>query len=394
LEFVALCDYFQKLENTTKRNRMTIILAKLFKKADVDEIDKICYFLSGKIAAEYKEIKLGVGEALIKSSISLAFKIDESVVEQEFQKQGDLGIVAEVLPDKYVKRCPIGVYKHTVKTIHKNLITIAETSGENRQKTVNKLMAAMLNSIEAIPRRYLIRLALGQMRLGVGEMTILDGLAECFLGSKDRRQPIEHAYNISSDIGYVAKILASSGIRGVKSIKVQINRPLRSQLTQRVESINEIKQKISSKEIAVEEKYDGERVQAHKDGRMVKLYSRRLSDVTHQFPETAENVVKYVKAESAILDGEAVAYDYTDKKYLPFQKMMKRRRKYDVEKYLDEIPVKYMVFDLIYLNGSSYQRRNYNERTGKLHQVLGDHKYIAKTGRVMTTEIDEIVEYF
>ncbi len=252
----------------------------------------------------------------------------------------------------------------------------------------------MLSFANPYSRKYLIRLVLGQMRLGVGDMTVLDALAASFLGSKDKRLPLEHAYNVSSDIGYVTKILAKSGLDGVKRIRVTINRPLRPQQAQRVDALSEIREKIDSEKISVEEKYDGERVQAHKDRENVRLYSRRLNEVTHQFPEIVKNVRKYVKADSAILDGEAVAYDFSEDEYHPFQKIMNRRRKYDVEEYAEKIPVKYMVFDLIYLNGSSYLRKNYTERTKKLHQIVNEHDYISPTNRILTDSIDEIDEYF
>ena len=375
---------------------MITILADLFQSSNKEEIDKICYFLVGNITADYKDIQIGMGEQMTKSSISLALDLDESEVDKKFQEIGDLGDLAE-----QVEREPEEKFSEfheikelTVKKVHEGLMKIAKTCGENSQEIMKKTLAAILSHADPCSRKYIIRLVLGQMRLGVGDMTVLDGLAQAYLGSKDKRPPLEHAYNVSSDIGYVAKILAKSGLDGVKRIRVAINRPLRPQLAQRVDTISEIREKIGSEEIAAEEKYDGERIQAHKDGENVRLFSRRLNEITHQFPEIVENVGKYVESDSAILDGEAVAYDFEEKEYKPFQKIMNRRRKYDVEEYAKKIPVKYMVFDLIYLNGSSFLRRNYKERTKKLHEVLDEHEYIEPTGRIISDNIDEIDEYF
>ena len=396
LEFKTLCNYFTNLEETTKRNDMIRILAELFQKSDEDEIDSICYFLVGAITADYKDIKLGMGEEMTKSSISLALEIGEEEVNTKFQELGDLGDLTEEVEHEPEKKFTdfFEVDTLTVEKVHEGLLKIANTSGENSQEVMKKTLAALLSVADPCSRKYIIRLVLGQMRLGIGDMTVLDGLAAAFLGSKDERPPLEHAYNVSSDIGYVAKILAKSGPDGIKRIRVAINRPLRPQLAQRVDTLTEVREKIDSETISVEEKYDGERIQAHKDGEKVRLFSRRLNEITHQFPEIVESVSKHVKADSAILDGEAVAYDFNENEYFPFQKIMNRRRKYDIEEYAEKIPVKYMVFDLIYNNGRSYLRKNYIERTEEMLGILGEHDYISPTGRMLTDNLDEIDEYF
>lgn len=396
MEFKTICNYFTNLEATTKRNEMISTLAELFQNADEEEIDSISYFLVGDITAGYKDIKLGMGEEMTKSSISLALELGEDEVNERFQKSGDLGdLAAEVDHEPEKKFEEIFEIKDlTVEKVHEGLLKIANTSGENSQEIMKKTLAALLSAADPCSRRYIIRLVLGQMRLGVGDMTVLDGLAAAFLGSKNDRPPLEHAYNVSSDIGYVAQILAKSGLDGVKRIRVAINRPLRPQLAQRVDTITEVREKIDSDTISVEEKYDGERIQAHKDGGKVRLFSRRLNEITHQFPEIVESVSKYIEADSAILDGEAVAFDFSENEYFPFQKIMNRRRKYDIEEYAEKIPVKYMVFDLIYKNGSSYLLKNYNERTEEMHKILGEHDFISPTGRILTNNLDEIDEYF
>ncbi len=225
-------------------------------------------------------------------------------------------------------------------------------------------------------------------------MTLLDALATAFLGSKENRQILEHAYNVCSDIGYVAKVLVKSGLKGVKRIRIAVNRPIKPMLAQRVSKMSEIVEKIGSEVIAVEEKYDGERIQAHKDGSKVKLFSRRLTDVTDQFPEVVQNVIVHIKAEKAILDGEVVAYDFDKDVFYPFQRLMQRRRKYKVEEYAEEIPVKYMLFDVLYINGKSYMKMSYPKRRKKLEQMVENERFIAVTGRITSSELDEIDEFF
>jgi DNA ligase-1 len=146
--------------------------------------------------------------------------------------------------------------------------------------------------------------------------------------------------------------------------------------------------------VAAEEKYDGERIQAHKDGTEVKLFSRRLTDVTDQFPEVVDDVGNHIKAENAIVDGEVVAYDFDEDVFYPFQKLMQRRRKYKVEEYAQKIPVKCMLFDLLYVNGKSYMRKSYPERRERLEELVENEEYVTVTDRITTSELEEIEEFF
>ncbi|MDD1676269.1 MAG: ATP-dependent DNA ligase, partial [Methanomicrobiales archaeon] len=243
-------------------------------------------------------------------------------------------------------------------------------------------------------RRYLVRLVTGQMRMGVGDMTLLDALAQAFLGSKQERPALEHAYNISSDIGMVAKMLRMHGIAGVQKTGIALNRPIRPMLAQRVGEISEILEKIPDTDIAAEEKFDGERIQAHKDGSSVRLFSRRLTDITAQFPDVVEQVKEHVRAPQAILDGEAVAFDRDRGVYIPFQELMHRRRKYRIAEYVQRLPVRYMVFDLLWKDGDSLLGSSYPVRRAALESIVGNGPLIAVTNRVVTRDITVIQNFF
>lgn len=397
MNFSRLAEAFEKLENTSSQNAMVNTLAELFREATMLNIDRICYFTLGEVAAGYKNVRLGIGDEMAKSAIALAADVDKRKVEEEMKKIGDLGEVAyELVRDeerKFEEYFRFGD-ELSVEDVHRGLMKIATASGSGSQEVKKKTLAAMLAGAASEERRYLVRLVTGEMRLGVGDMTLLDALATAFLGSKEKRPDLEHAYNICSDIGYLAEVLAKSGLKGVKRVKIALNRPIRSMRAQRVSKMSEIMEKIGSEVVAAEEKYDGERIQAHKDGANVKLFSRRLTDVTDQFPEVVENVGSYIKAEKAILDGEVVAYDFDKDVFYPFQKLMRRRRKYSVEKYAHRIPVKYMLFDILYINGKSCMRKSYPERRKKLEQITKNEKYNAVTDRIVSPELDDIDEFF
>lgn len=397
MKISRLVEAFEELENTSSRNAMVDTLARLFKEAKLSNIDKICYFLLGEIAAGYKNVRLGMGDEMVKSAIALAANVDKQKVEEEMKEIGDLGEVAYKLvgaKERKFEDLFESEEELSVEEVHRGLTRIAKAGGSGSQEVKKKILAAMLAGATPRERRYLVRLATGEMRLGVGDMTLLDALATAFLGSKEKRLDLEHAYNICSDIGYVAKVLAKSGLKGVKGIRVTLKRPIRPMLAQRVSRISEIMEKIGSEMVAAEEKYDGERIQAHKGGAKVKLFSRRLTDVTNQFPEVVENIGKHVKAEKVILDGELVAYDFDEDVFYPFQKLMQRRRKYRVDEYVEKIPVKYMMFDVLYIDGKSYMRKSYPERRKKLEQIAENKKNIAITSRAVSSELDEIDEFF
>ena len=397
IKFQEFARDLQKLEKTSSQNDMVNQLALIFKKTDVDEIDKICYLLIGRIAPGYENMVLGLSEKTVQAAIVLASGATKSEVEEETRKLGDIGEVA----GKMIKTVsnPFKDYfdyskELSVKDIFNGLRKIASTGGKGSQEIKKKTLASMLIEADGTGRKYISRLAEGTMRLGAGDMTILNALSVLFFGSKRKKKELEHAYNISSDIGLIAKVLKESGLKGVKNIEITINRPIKAMLAQRVSEFEEIRRKIKSHDISAEEKFDGERIQAHKDGENVKLYSRRLTDVTPQFPDLAENIKKYVKVEKVILDGEAMAYDFENDLFGSFQILMQRRRKYSVKEYRKKIPVRYMLFDVLYVDGESFIHKSYPERRAKLETLIENSKYIVLAHRRVSSGLDDVDDFF
>ncbi len=398
MKFEPLAHQFAKLEKTSSTDAMIRQLADAFGDASPDEVRRICYLAFGKVAPGYEDVNIGLGYELVKEAIALAADTPKKDVEKEARKKGDLGDVAKSLVKTRKKRFsdPLELSGDlSIADVHEGLLTIARAGGKGSQDVKKTALASLLVSARAVERVYITRLALATMRLGIGDMTVLDALATRYLSGKKDRPPLEHAYNVSSDLGDVGKVLASSGLAGVKRMRIALNRPLRPMLAQRVKEISAIREKMLSDDIGVEEKYDGERIQAHKDGDGVRLFSRRLNDVTGQFPDVAGQVRKHVDANKAILDGEVVAYDFDKKTYYPFQRLMERRRKYDVDEYAKKTPVKYMVFDLLSVNGSSLTRKSYPERRKRLEGIVSRrYKYLACAHRIIAQDTDAIDDYF
>lgn len=387
----------QKIESTSSQNKMVAILSDLFKNLEDNEIDKVSYLLLGRVAPGYEDINLGLSEKTIQLAISLASGSTKEEVEAETRIIGDIGEVAS----KMVKNRENPFKDHfdysgqlSVNDIFTGLRKIASIGGKGSKEIKTKTLASMLIESDEIGRKYIARLAEGTMRLGVGDMTILNALSVAFFGSKEKKPELEQAYNINSDIGVVAKVLKSQGLDGVNKIEITINRPIKAMLAQRVSNFMEIREKIESPNISAEEKYDGERIQAHKDGDKIKLFSRRLTDVTDQFPDLVENIKKYVSVERVILDGEVMAYDFENELFGSFQILMRRRRKYDVKEYRKKIPVRYMLFDVLYVDGKSLLHENYPQRRSVLETVLDESKYIGLANRRVSSDMDAIDDFF
>jgi DNA ligase-1 len=397
INFEAFTRTLERIENTSSQNEMVAILSSLFKDIDAEEIDKVCYLLLGRIAPQYEDIVLGLSEKTVQSAISLASGAPKSEVIEETRNIGDIGEVASIMVKN--RENPFKDYfdytgELSVKHVFDGLRKIASTGGKGSQEIKKKTLASMLIEADEVGRKYIARLAEGTMRLGVGDMTILNALSVAFFGSKRRKSELEHAYNISSDIGLVAKALETDGIKGINELQITLNRPIKAMLAQRVSNFEDIRNKIKSRDISAEEKFDGERIHAHKDGENVKLYSRRLTDVTSQFPDLVENIRKYVKVKRVILDGEAMAYDFENDLFGSFQILMRRRRKYDVKEYRKKIPIRYMLFDVLYVDGESFLHKSYPERREKLETLVDESKYIALANRRVSSDLDTIDEFF
>jgi len=244
---------------------------------------------------------------------------------------------------------------------------VARTAGPGSQETKLRLISSLLNDATAAEGRYIIKFIMGQLRLGIADYTVLDALAVAFTGDKKNRHVLENAYNVSSDLGTVAKLLATKGLEAVRSIKITLFKPIRPMLAERIRSSEEALERMEGK-AAVEYKLDGERVQLHKGKNRVELFSRRLEKITSHYPDVA-SAVKSIKPE-VILEGEVVAINAQTEEYLPFQELMHRRRKYDVEEAMENYPVVMNFFDVLYAAGKSKTDLTYVERRKLLKKII------------------------
>jgi len=383
MKFIELAKLYEQLEKTSSYNTMRDILSKFFKKTPKEELERIAYLTLGQIASQFADINLGMAEKMVVKSIAMASGQKEEIVLWQYKKLGDVGKTAE----QYAKRGSL-----TVKTVFDTLHKIAEVSGTGSQEKKITLLAGLLSQTSALEARYLARIVIGDLRLGVGDKTVLDALAIAYTGGKEARKELEQAYHVCPDVGVIARTLAHKGITKIKQIEVEIGIPIQSMLCQRIKDIDAVGKKMGYP-VVVEEKYDGERIQVHKKGNKIKLYSRRLEDITPQFPDIVDAVKKTVKAKDCVLDSEAMPVDAKGN-LLPFQILMQRRRKYDVEEYVKKIPVTLFVFDILYINGKSLLRETYKKRFEILQKSLKETNRIKFTLKKTCTDSDCIEDLF
>jgi len=369
LPFSVLAEYYEKLEATSGRLDMIALLRDLFRKTPPGVIDKVAYLTLGRVAPEFIDLELGIGEKLALKAIAMACGIGEDNVEAKYKELGDMGLVAEwAIKNKSV----LAFLKEelTVGRVFNALVKIAKTSGPSSQDIKLRTLAGLLADAEPVEAKYIMRIVTEKLRLGVRDMTILDALAEAFLGGRHRRDILEKKYNTYPDIGRIAKALAEKGEEGLEEIGVTLGIPIRPMLAQRLREANEILEKMGKRFLA-EMKYDGERMQIHiwPDGK-VEIFSRRLENITHPYPDVIEGVKAAFKGESAILDGEGVAFNPDTGELYPFQELMHRRRKYGIEEMMEKYPVVLFLFDVLYLNGEELIDKPLEERRKMLEEVI------------------------
>lgn len=357
MKFKELAETLASIEPLSKRTEISLELAKLFNKASPEEAKQIIYFITKKEG--YRQIDLGIGENLVIEALARASGYNKEVVKKEFLEKGDLGIVAyELIKNK--KQMVMLREEIDILELMNIFNEIKKKEGTGSQKAKIMLMQRLFN-LSAIEAKYIARFAVGQMRLGFGEPTIIDALSFAKYNSKEKREEIENAFNLISDLGEVAKEFLENG--SVKA-RIRVMNPLRPALAERLSSAKEIYEKLGR--CAIEYKYDGFRMQIHKKGNEVKIFSRRLDEMTYMFPDIVEEVQK-IKGD-IIFEGEALAYK--DDKFYSFQETMQRRRKYDIDKVKEILPLKLFVFDIMYYDGKQMVDKAYLERRKLIEKIF------------------------
>jgi DNA ligase-1 len=365
LTFSSLARCFEELERTSSRKTLTTLLADLLGQVDASEIAEVSYLLQGRVAPLYEPIEFGLGERSVEKAVAQAFNLSQAQVHERYAKAGDLGLVVAELATE-------AGHEHTgqdrpVREVFADLRAIADISGVGSSERRLTSLTNLLSGLDPVSGKHLVRIPLGASRLGVGDATILAAFTQARLGgTKAEQTRLEDAYNRTSDLGVLGETLWSNGLDAVQELQVTVGRPIRPQLAERLPDVPSLLEKLGGS-AHVQLKFDGVRVQLHLDrgrpeGEQVRLFSRSLESMTGMFPELVDGVLKQVKAQTAILDSEALAFNPLSDEFLPFQETTRRRRKHGIGELQAELPIKAMVFDIMYLDGKTLLDRPLTER--------------------------------
>lgn len=389
MRYSELAELYRRLEKTTLKTLKTKFVADFLKKTPDELLEVVPYLILGKVFPDWDERELGVGEKLLIKAVSMATGVSEKEIEDSIRDTGDLGeSVALALKKK--KQKSFFSQPLTIKRVYDTFVKVAEASGEGSQDRKMKYLANLFMDAEPEEGKYLARTVLGTMRTGVAEGILRDAIAEAF---RVKPELVERAYMLTSDFGYVARVAKLEGNEGLSKVRIQVGKPIRPMLAQNAASVKEALIEMGG-EAAFEIKYDGARVQVHKDGDRVIVYSRRLENVTRAIPDIVEVIKASLKPEKVIVEGELVAVGEGGRPR-PFQFVLRRfRRKYNIEEMIEKIPLELNLFDILYIDGESLIDTPFVERRKRLESSVEEGDKIKLAVQLVTKSAEEAQKFY
>ncbi|MBS1266430.1 MAG: DNA ligase [Candidatus Woesearchaeota archaeon] len=412
MKYSELVTVYEKLENTSKRLEKTFIISKFLKQIDKD-IDKIMLLLNGRVFPGYDNSKLGVASKIVLKAIQKASGRTENEILNYWKKHGDLGLVAaEMIKTK--SQSTLFSSALTVSKVYNNIKKLPQLEGSGSIDRKIALMAQLLTSSKPAEAKYIVRTVLEEMRFGVGKSSLRDAIVWAYFSddlkisydqdSNDMQIEDRDKYNkytnatqkaidLTNDIPLVAK-KAKQGFKQLTEIGIIIGNPILVMLSPKVQNIKKGFERVG-KPCQIEYKYDGFRMQIHKKEK-IKIFTRRLENVTNQFPHIVEYVKKNVKGKNFIIEGEAVGFDPDTKDYQPFQKISQRiRRKYNIKKTAEEFPVELNLFDVIYYNGEQMLEVDFEKRRKLLEKITNQvDKKIVLSKKIITSDTKKVEKFY
>ncbi|MEM2419571.1 MAG: ATP-dependent DNA ligase [Candidatus Bathyarchaeia archaeon] len=381
---MALAQLCEKLEVMRKRTSMVSLVSDFLKSLEPDEVEPAVSMILGRALPKYSEQTLEVSWATLSGIIMRITGVDWKVFTDAFSKTGDIGAATKMVFEISGVKRQLSLFEKvlTIKDVRKSFEAIADAVGPGSREKKERLLEALLSSASPLEAKYLVKIIIGEMRTGFHEGLMEQAISEAF---HVPLEVVQRASMILGDIGVVATTARVKGKEGLLKVGFKVFRPVKLMLAQMANDVAEALKEHGGK-TAFEYKLDGARVQIHKEGEVVKIFSRRLTDVTESLPEIVEAVKRNIKTESAILEGEVIAVD-SGGNPLPFQHLMRRfKRVHEVEDVASTIPVKLFLFDILYLNGQSLIGLPYLQRRQILAKNAGE---IPLTKQIVTDSVEE-----
>nr|MDO8100746.1 ATP-dependent DNA ligase [Candidatus Njordarchaeota archaeon] len=367
--FSDLCLLMEKLESTRKRGEMIWEVAEFLNRLRQDEMIPATLFLTGRVFPGWDERTLEVNGATLWKVILRTTSAKPEELGNAFDDTGDLG---DAVKNVFMRRSTItrqdtllSQNPLTILAVKQNLEELASVSGAGSRRRKERIVEGLLTRASPMESKFIIRMLLGEMRTGFQEGLLTEAVSKAFSVPSDL---VRKAAMITGDIGVAAEAAKAGGELAVKSIELEPFMVIKPMLAAMSSGVKEALQEHGGAS-AFEYKLDGARVQIHVSSGVVRIWSRRLTEVTDSLPEVVELIRSRIKASKAILEGEVVAIGH-DGKPLPFQHLMRRfRRKHEIEKSVQEIPTELYLFDLLYVSGESLIDKPYTERRKRLSEV-------------------------
>ena len=436
-----LAEVFERIDEVSGRNAMIEILAELYARVTPEEAAQVTYLMQGRLVPKFVDLEFGMASRLLLRAIGQAFEVEQDEVESVFREAGDLGLAAEKLtptesiteappPSRGWGRATAGkprrvprprrfgqgrIWWHTsvgnpswwalrhralkqdwarnvsVGGVFARLREVAEAEGAESQERKVAGIARLLRDLDPRSNRYLPRIPVGRLRLGIGDPTFMDALSFARVGDKSDRKAIERAYNLTCDLGLTARDYLRGGAEAMARAQVRVGNPVRMAQAARMSSGQEIVDKIGS--AAVEPKLDGFRVQIHRDGDQVRIYSRNLEDMSQMFPDVSAAARALLKKPQVIIEGEAMGVNPETGAFLPFQVTTSRRRRHGIDQAAKEIPLHVHAFDLLY-DGDNVIELPFTERRRRLEDIVEKEGEDLQVSECITTDDPEEIDAF
>jgi DNA ligase-1 len=385
MQFRVLSEYFLKLESTTKRLEMFDILSEVFSKAEKSDVAKTVYLMQEELLPPFFNVQLGIADRMVEKAISDAYGVELAEIKSNNKSMGDLGEVAEN-SNKNPRKSNL-----SVTGVYDKIFELSKMSGAGSVETKIAALVRLLKEVSPLEAKYIIRFIMGKLRLGVGEATIMEALSKAKTGGREFKSELERAFNLCSDLGYVAEVFYEKGEAGIRKFEIEVMRPVRPALAERLPSAEEIIAKLGK--CAVDQKFDGFRAQVHKNGDEVKVFSRNLEDITHFMPEIV-TAVKKLKYKKMIFDGEALTYDEDTNTLYPFQITIQRKRKHNIEAVSENYPLRLFIFDIMLLDERKLINEPYIRRREKIDEIFKNESTISKSKIIITDDAKELTRFF
>ena len=374
MKYSELVDLYEYLEHTPSRLKKIDKVADFLRKAETSVLEKVVLLVQGRVFPSYSEKEIGVADKMMVKVVASSTGFAENGIVKKFKETGDLGLTVEELM-KRKRQTTLVSRKLEIEKVFENLRKLANVEGRGSQEVKISLIKELVSNAKPKEAKYIVRTVLEQLRIGVAEGVLRDSIAKAFFPEKEGEEKkeivksIEWAWFLRPDYSEIAKIAKEKGLKGLKEVSIEVGKPYHVLLAEKAKNLREAMK--SFEKPSLEFKYDGARVCIHKKDENFWIYTRRLENITRQFPDLTELARKSIGAKECIVEGEMLGVNPKTGSPMPFQMLSQRiKRKYDIEKMVKEIPIQVNLFDIVYHNGKQLFSEPLEKRRKTLESIV------------------------